>query len=345
DSAPAFRGTAYVVFERLPLSDFGNRLPQLSFEVFRSVDRFSEQVRGVVMIPGSGEFVYATTPVTRSGPDAEQLGDNVHTARAETDFLASLDDLQSALPGVRSVSLVVSWFGSDLRAGHCTLQPGIDWSQKTTDPLVWSVAGRNRANAYEVSQTEGRANYGGTPSDQSVIEAIRELKARGIAVTLNPFILMDVPPDATLPDPYTPGAFQAPFPWRGRITVDPAPGEVNSPDQSTVAAGQVAAFTGTAAAAHFGLSGETVTYAGPDEWSYRRMILHYAHLAKAAGGVDAFLIGSEMRGLTHVRDGATSYPFVRDLIALATDVRAVLGPDTKITYAADWSEYFGHQPN
>ncbi|MEL7303171.1 MAG: glycoside hydrolase/phage tail family protein, partial [Pseudomonadota bacterium] len=108
---------------------------------------------------------------------------------------------------------------------------------------------------------------------------------------------------------------------------------------------QVAAFTGTAAAAHFGLSGETVTYAGPEEWSYRRMILHYAHLAKAAGGVDAFLIGSEMRGLTHVRDGATSYPFVRDLIALATDVRAVLGPDTKITYAADWSEYFGHQPN
>ena len=35
--APAYRGTAYVVFERMPLADFGNRIPQLSFEVFRPV--------------------------------------------------------------------------------------------------------------------------------------------------------------------------------------------------------------------------------------------------------------------------------------------------------------------
>ncbi len=38
DNAPAYRGLAYVVFERLPLADFGNRMPQLSFEVFRAVD-------------------------------------------------------------------------------------------------------------------------------------------------------------------------------------------------------------------------------------------------------------------------------------------------------------------
>ena len=34
DNAPAYRGTAYIVFENLPLERFGNRLPQLSFEVF-----------------------------------------------------------------------------------------------------------------------------------------------------------------------------------------------------------------------------------------------------------------------------------------------------------------------
>ena len=34
---PAYRGTAYVVFEELPLERFGNRLPQLSFEVFRPI--------------------------------------------------------------------------------------------------------------------------------------------------------------------------------------------------------------------------------------------------------------------------------------------------------------------
>src|SRR5690606_5721632 len=34
-NTPAYRGTAYVVFEELPLATYGNRLPQLSFEVFR----------------------------------------------------------------------------------------------------------------------------------------------------------------------------------------------------------------------------------------------------------------------------------------------------------------------
>ena len=33
-NAPAYRGTAYCVFEHLQLGEFGNRLPQLSFEVF-----------------------------------------------------------------------------------------------------------------------------------------------------------------------------------------------------------------------------------------------------------------------------------------------------------------------
>jgi hypothetical protein len=72
------------------------------------------------------------------------------------------------------------------------------------------------------------------------------------------------------------------------------------------------------------------------------MVLHYAHLCALAGGVDAFCIGSELRGLTQIRDGADSYPFVAALQALAGDVRSVLGGGTKLGYAADWSEYFGH---
>ena len=73
------------------------------------------------------------------------------------------------------------------------------------------------------------------------------------------------------------------------------------------------------------------------------MVLHQACLAKAAGGVDAFVIASEMRGLTRVRDETGAFPFVTALIALARDVKRVL-PGAKITYAADWSEYFGYQP-
>lgn len=35
-NTPAYRGTAYIVFDRLPLKDFGNRVPSLTFEVVAS---------------------------------------------------------------------------------------------------------------------------------------------------------------------------------------------------------------------------------------------------------------------------------------------------------------------
>ena len=67
-NTPAYRGTAYVVFEELPLERFGNRLPQLSFEVFRPIldgESAESLVRAVTLIPASGEFAYATEVVRR----------------------------------------------------------------------------------------------------------------------------------------------------------------------------------------------------------------------------------------------------------------------------------------
>lgn len=342
-NAPAFRGTAYIVFERLALAPFGNRLPQLSFEVYRTVEDFNKAIRGIVLIPGSGEFVYATEPVMQDLGGGQSYAENVHTRQDGTDWAVSLDQLAVTLPNVRSVSLVVSWFGTDLRAGACELRPAVETADKSTKPVTWSVAGLTRSSASVVSQRDGRPAYGGTPSDASVVAAIGDLKARGFAVTLTPFILMDVPEGNTLPNPYG-GPSQPAYPWRGRITVHPAAEQPESPDMTAVAAEQIAAFVGSAKPAHFSLSGEQVVYSGPQEWSLRRMVLHQAHLAKAAGGVDAFVIGSELRGLSQVRDGAASYPFVAALAALAVDVKAVLGVQTRVLYAADWSEYFGHQP-
>jgi hypothetical protein len=63
-NTPAYRGTAYVVFEELPLERFGNRMPQLSFEVFRPIldgESAESLVRAVTLIPASGEFAYAST--------------------------------------------------------------------------------------------------------------------------------------------------------------------------------------------------------------------------------------------------------------------------------------------
>ncbi|MBU2533004.1 MAG: glycoside hydrolase/phage tail family protein [Alphaproteobacteria bacterium] len=342
--APAYRGTAYIVFEHMPIAEFGNRLPQLSFEIFRVVDNLHTRVRGIVIIPGSGEFVYATTPVSRREVLGEMVPENVHTREASTNWSASMDQMQRSLPNLASASLVTSWFADDLRAGQCRIRPGVERREKVTRPVSWQVAGQARANAYVVSQSNGRPAFGGTPTDDSIVQAIQDLRERGIKPVLTPFILMDVPDGNQLPNPYTGEIGQPGYPWRGRITVDPAPGEAASPDKTAAATGQVESFVGSAAVDDFAIENGRVVYSGPDEWSYRRFILHYAHLAVAAGGVDSFVIGTEMRGLTTVRSAPGSYPFVEALVDLAADVRAVVGPAAKVTYAADWSEYFGHQP-
>ncbi len=341
--APAYRGTAYVVFERLPLDDWGNRIPQLTFEVVRAVDTLEAKVRSVCMIPGSTEFGYATTAVRRLSGGFTAT-ENRHTVSAGTDFLASLDELTSICPDLRSIALVVSWFGDDLRAGSCRLMPGVDAGDKVTGPLVWSVAGIGREAARLVATVDGRAAYGGTPSDDTVVAAIHEIRARGLEVVLYPFVSMDIAGGNGLPDPWG-GDEQPAFPWRGRISCHPAPARPDRADGTATARAQIAAFVGTAAPSHFSVGESGVVYRGPNEWSFRRMILHMAHLGRVAGGVDGFLLGSEFVGLTTVRDDTGAYPFVNALVALASEVRSILGPDAMLTYGADWSEWFGHRPN
>ncbi len=318
--APAYRGLAHVVFERLPLKRFGNRIPQLTFEVVRPVDATLKDIPAVNIIPGAGEFFCDTLPVRRLAAPGESAAENIHMDGEETDWSVSLNQLQALAPGLRAAALVVGWFGTDLRCGHCDVLPAVDDRAKQTRPESWAVAGYTRATARLVSRREGRPAFGGTPSDASVIRAIRDMKARGIAPVFYPFLFMDIPAANSLPDPRG-GTAQPAWPWRGRITCHPAPGRPGSPDGTSAVNAQVDAFAAR----------------------YRAFILHYARLCAEAGGVEAFLIGSELRGLTTLRDGPASYPFVRALKALAAEVRAIL-PGAKVSYAADWSEWFGHHP-
>jgi hypothetical protein len=341
-STPAYRGLAYIVFERLPLEDFGNRIPQLAFEVMRKGSSAAERLRAINIIPGSTEFGYDTAIVQRQLRRGQVASENAHVSSEQSDWSISLDQLQGTASNLGMASLVVAWFGNDLRCGQCSIRPGVDNAAKETVGATWQVSGIGRSSAQEVSKSDGVPAFGGTPSDASVLHAIADLKTRGLKVMFYPFVLMDVPQGNTLPDPHG-GVSQAAYPWRGRITASIAPGRAGTPDKTAAAASEVASFTGTTAASAFQAAGETVAFSGGEDWSYRRMILHYAKLCAMAGGVDAFLIGSELRGLTTLRSAASTYPFVAALQALAADVKAIL-PDAAVSYAADWSEYFGHQP-
>jgi hypothetical protein len=316
--APAYRGVAYVVFEDLALGAFGNRVPQLSFEVFRrargSEPRLEDRLQGVCLIPGAGEFVLATDVVMRRDGLTRSTPENLHNGEGRADLLVSIDQLMAQVPNLKRVSLVVGWFGTDVRAGQCVVKPGVERRDKTTVPMGWSVAGLDRGSAHLISRGPAPSGpsghlpqngggdspaYGGTPSDESVRQAVAALKARGLEVTLYPFVFMDCEG----------------YPWRGRV----------SGRDGANAAADVAAVFGTA-----------------DGWGLRRMALHYAALA-AETGADGLLIGSEMRGLTWTRDADNGFPAVAQFRTLAAECRAVVGPEVAISYAADWSEYFGRQ--
>ena len=255
---PAYRGIAYVVIEDLPLGRFGNRVPQFSFEVFRpapqrsddSAEDIARLLRGVALIPGTGEYALATTPVYLSTGFAERKAANISTPQGKADLLVSLDSLETELPRLRSVSLVACWFGGDLRAGHCRIEPKVEQAQADGEGMPWSVSGLSRDTARLVPRQDDQPVYGGTPTDASVIQAIREIRQRGKQVVFYPFLLMDQMAGNALPDPHG-SAGQPPLPWRGRITLSVAPGRPGSPDGTAAADAEVAAFFGQAESSHF----------------------------------------------------------------------------------------------
>lgn len=417
-AAPAYRGVAYIVFENMDVTDYGSRIPNIELEVWGESGKMESLIQGVDVIPGTTEFGYSPTLVSKLGENFSFIPENARREGTESDWKTSLDFMQGVLPNVSTVALVVAWFGTDLRVSHCKIEPRVENKEKFSIP-AWSAGGFNRLTANLVSQVDGRPAFGSAPDDVSVMDAIKDLRSRGHRVVLYPFIMMDIPADNTLPDPDTGTEGQPIYPWRGRIRKDAlgasAASQVSDfmgsatpsefPGQSIYESTWIgvsaslgdestnSTITWTSGAPFVGIGSQvgiktvdtsevftvtvqwittqpqstTVTwvleektvawdtqavmvdqnptgapvYTGTDQGTYRRFILHLAALARNAGGVDAFLVGTEMVGLTKTTDGAGAYPFVDALVSLAADVKTML-PSTAVSYAADWSEFNNH---
>ena len=311
--------------------------------------QLENQLHGVTIIPGTTEFGYGTTKITKDFGGGNIQPENWLSNRPTSDFSVALDQLIERAPNLEHVSLVVAWHGTDLRIGECKIKPKVEIAVKTTTPRSWQVGPVTRGAAEVVSYIGGFPAIGGAPADWTVYEAITAMKAKGLRVTLYPFVMMDVPSTNSLPNPYSDNAAaigQSAYPWRGRITVSPAAGFAGTVDKTADAADQVAAFFGAATPANFGFNNTTkiVTYSGSSsEWSFRRFILHMATIANAAGA-DDFIVGSEMVGMTTIRSSQDTYPAVEQLIDLIDDVRSIVGGGVRLSYGADWSEYHSHRP-
>lgn len=366
---PAYKGVTYVVFRDLPLEQFGNRVPQITAEIIKPLaqpepDSAEDLIEGTNLIPSTGEAAYNTTGFLRDDGFGNSIPENLNLSANRSNISHSLENLVRNLPNNKGVNLVISWFGTDLRAGSCQIQPRVEKNTgRQLIPVDWLVCGLLRGGPLtnEVSQDAlGNPQFGGTPSDLSVFEAIAELgNTRDQNIYFYPFLLMDIPPGNVLPDTQTGVPGQPVYPWRGRITTS-----TPAIDKTAAAQAEVDALFGATQPSDFTVADSSVFYTGnPLDFGYRRMILHYAHICAAAATrlnnpakFKAFYVGTELRGLTRIRStpsgaatSATVYPGVNALIQLMVDVRGIFDSygltGVELSYAADWSEYHSHRPD
>src|SRR5690606_25980653 len=110
-----------------------------------------DMITGITLIPGGGEFVYDTQiqykiPGVNVGGNWVQQGNreplNMHNASGKANALLALDQLEATCPNLEWVSVVVSWFGTSMDAGTCTVLPGVEYQNGAiTRPATWQVAG------------------------------------------------------------------------------------------------------------------------------------------------------------------------------------------------------------
>jgi len=309
---PAYRGTAYVVVKDFPLADFGNRIPNFSFEVKRVVRMpgdLEDKITDITLIPGAGEYVYDTVVQQKTVGEFDRLGHflqagqaskiNQHNLSSKADVLVALDDLKANLPNIQWISVVVNWFADTQNPASISIKPGVEFDGRgvKVEPDIWSVAGYTRLTAHQILYFDnGSPTFGGTPTDISIIRLCQELKTRGYNIMFYPQLQVDT---------ITPNS----KPWRGRI-IPTSSGDVTN------------FFTG----------GE----------GYNAFIIHYANLqvdgVYLKNCIDAFMLGSELVGMTQYASSTGVFPAVTQLKNLAASTKSAVG-SVKVTYGADWSEY------
>jgi hypothetical protein len=284
----------------------------------------NESILGVNLNPSVGEFVYDTIPYRAGNSVINCFSDfSMHN----TDLCVSINKLKSEYPNCKTININVSWFCSSLDANTAIVYPSTIYQ----NILLESFNGSNWENDYwNCSGLNNFSNLNpitspGTPSDQSILRLISYLKNQGFKIAFTPKLIVDGASASTI---------------------------TYSPDLNTQSTTAVHNFVGQATPSMFSFSGNNLNYTGED-FSYSRMILHYATLCSKSG-VDLFLIGTDLMGLEAIRgaswtvqgqsdgNGAVTwdYPFVASLNALADQVKSIL-PKSSVVYGANWQTWMG----
>ncbi len=214
ENTPAFRGLCYVVIRNFSLNRYDGRIPNFSFDVVckKSLENQNSMIKSICVIPGSGEFVYDTkiqykmkqrylngVPIGYEKSEAI----NQNNAENKSDAILGFEKMCKDLPNLEYISLVCSWFGSNLDIKNCSITPKVEYKNAKTTPDEYSVAGKNRDQLEAVSRDENNnLRYGGTPSDSSILRYVENAKIAGKKICFYPMLMIDVPGK----------------PWRGNLS-------------------------------------------------------------------------------------------------------------------------------
>ncbi len=300
---PAFRGQAYAVFEDFPLAEFGNYLPNFNFEVRKRTSSSFEQ---------TAEDLIKSVIIIPGG------GEYVY------DTVAQYKSIGSEVAGIWCPLGMPKNLNQSTNSTKTNAIVAIDQLQKTLPKVEWVAVVVNWFSTslnikdckimpgVEYSDDSTRTH----PDPWSVYQYSRN-NAHQISVTncqpnyggtINDSSLIrfiDELKSRGLKVMIYPMVFMdlPDKPWRGKISGDAI--YVNEFFKSIK--------------------------------GYNNFITHYCELLK--GKVDALVIGSEFKSLTSIQAEDNSFPAVAHLVDLARTCREIVGKNTIITYAADWSEY------
>ncbi len=235
-------------------------------------------VNGVNLLPSTGEFTYDTVPYLGQRTTETVLtsinryanGGPLAGAGDVTDYSIALDNLQAEIPAVPRLRSSSPGSGNSTDVSACKIYPSTTYingafQQASGGADQWHSSGLTQVSPglIPIPQNGDSFIYGGTPSDQSIVRCIQDLKARGLRVVFYPFILMTDAGES----------------WRGEIAFQ-------GTDVSSAATSAIDAFLGSATASQFtpDATNLTVGYSGsPTDFTYRRMILHYANSLRRRG--------------------------------------------------------------
>jgi GTA TIM-barrel-like domain/Putative phage tail protein len=303
-NTPAYRGLAYVVFEDFPLALYGNRIPNFTFEVQRATP--SDDYNGLA----TEDMVRAMTIIPGAGEFVYDTTEQFKVQGEYTGFGFAKKAFKRTINHHAADATTNAISSLNQLQSTCTQ---LEWVSVV---VTWFGDSLDAGLCTIYPAVEYQDDAITEPDAWSVAGQGRQ-SARVITYDNNTPRYGGTPSDASVLR-YVAELKQRGYkvmlypmffmdvenkPWRGRVTGS---------------ASQVADF-----------------FTKPQ--GLNRMILHYATLMQ--GKVDALVIGSELIGLTKVQDGAGNFPAVNALVALAAQVKNVMGSSTKITYAADWSEY------